>query len=96
MFPTRAEEPAPTFWLSANKMRWGNRAVKLSRFLERIMPHICIILSLDILVLFVIDRFNTAMAFINNDITKWMLCVLTVISIITSLMLYSRQRKDND
>jgi len=70
--------------------------VKLSRFLERIMPHICIILSLDILVLFVIDRFNTAMAFINNDITKWMLCVLTVISIITSLMLYSRQRKDND
>ena len=40
-----------------------------------LLPHVNIALSVTLLTLFVTDRFNRAMAFINNDITKWMLAV---------------------
>ncbi len=57
------------------------------------LPHINIILSVVLLVLFVTDRYNRAMAFINNDITKWMLCVFCVTSLFQAIVFaYSRRK----
>ena len=53
---------------------------------ERLLPHITIILSLMCLVLFILDRFNKYMHFMLNDITKWMVAVLCVFSVLTSLL----------
>ena len=57
--------------------------------IKKVFPHISIILSLMLMVFFVIDRFNEAMAFINNNITKWLLCVFCIVSFIVSLMCLS-------
>lgn len=57
------------------------------------LPHINITLAMVLLVLFVTDRMNRAMAFINNDITKWMLCVFCVTSLIQAIVsAYFRRR----
>ncbi len=57
------------------------------------LPHINITLSVVMLVLFVTDRFNRAMAFINNDITKWMLCVFCVTSFIQAVAYAASRRR---
>lgn len=62
--------------------------------LRKIFAHAAIILSGMILVFLFIDRVNTAMAFINNDITKWLIGILCVISVLNSIMLLcSKKRK---
>ena len=53
---------------------------------ERLLPHITIILSAMCFVLFVLDRFNMYMHFMLNDITKWMVAVLCLFSVLTSLL----------
>lgn len=58
---------------------------------QRILPHLTIILSTMCLVLFVIDQwFNRNMAFLANQITKWMLAALSVIAIATAVILIMR------
>ncbi len=60
---------------------------------EKVMPHISIILSGMMIVFFVVDRFNSAMAFIDNDGTKILLLLLSVTSIINASMLVAHQRR---
>lgn len=55
--------------------------------LRKFLPHAAIILSLMYFVFYVIDRINSAMAFIDNDLTKALLVVLGVISIINAFFL---------
>lgn len=57
------------------------------------LPHINIVLAMVLLVLFVTDRYNRAMAFINNDITKWMLCVFCVTSLLQAIVFAYNRRK---
>lgn len=57
------------------------------------LPHVNITLAVVLLVLFVTDRFNRAMAFINNDITKWMLCVFCVTSLAQAIVCAYFRRK---
>lgn len=66
---------------------------KISDILLDFLPHLNIALSLVMLVLFVTDRFNRAMNFINNDITKMMLAVFCILVLIESV-LYARRRRD--
>lgn len=56
------------------------------------LPHINVTLAVVLLVLFVTDRFNRAMAFINNDITKWMLCIFCLTSLLQAVI-YAYQRR---
>ena len=49
--------------------------------IRALMCHVAVILSLMYLVLFFIDRVNTAMEFINNDVTKILLAVLAIVSV---------------
>lgn len=64
----------------------------LNAFLSA-LPHVNVTLATVLLVLFVTDRFNSSMRFINNDITKWMLCVFCVTSLIQAIVYaYSRRK----
>lgn len=58
-----------------------------------VLPHINIALAVTLLTLFVTDRFNRAMAFINNDITKWMLAVFCITVVIEAIYLSVIHRK---
>lgn len=61
--------------------------------LRKILPHAAIILSMMYFVFFCIDRVNSAMAFINNNITKWLLVILGVISIYNAVLLIVEDQK---
>lgn len=61
--------------------------------LRKLLPHAAIVISVMYFVFFFIDRVNTAMAFINNDITKVLLFILCVISIFNAVLLISMNRR---
>jgi hypothetical protein len=61
--------------------------------IAKAMPHISIILSGMLIVFFIIDRFNSAMGFLDNDGAKILILLLGVTSIINSIMLIAHQRR---
>lgn len=69
------------------------RLNKLIGLLFSALPHVNIALAVSLFVLFVTDRYNRAMAFINNDIAKWMLAVLCVSVIASSIWQIVHQRR---
>ena len=58
---------------------------KILGFFAAILPHLPLVLSVMILTFFVIDQFNEAMAFLNNAITKWLICIFSVLTMILSV-----------
>lgn len=62
--------------------------------IKRVLPHISIILSGMMVIFFVIDKLNAAMTLMSNDMTKALLFLLSIVTIIVSAMLISRQRKE--
>ncbi len=73
----------------------NNRKIKRI-ILKNILPHLCIILSGMLLVLLAIDRVNSAMMFIDHDITKGLMCVLCIASIVNGTTLLTRRKKSSD
>ena len=61
--------------------------------LRRILPHVSIVMCNMYIVFYLIDRVNSAMAFINNGITKALLLVMCIISIMNSVYLISDERR---
>ena len=66
---------------------------KLTGILLDFLPHLNIALALVLIVCFVTDRFNRAMSFINNDLTKWVLAIFCVLVIAESI-LYAGYRRN--
>ena len=62
--------------------------------ISALLPHAEIVLGGMLLVLCVIDRFNSAMAFIDNDITKTLLMIFCALSIFNASALISAQRAE--
>ncbi len=60
----------------------------------KVVQHAAIIISLMYFVFFIIDKINSPMAFINNDITKMLMLILSVFSIFNSVRLISADRKE--
>lgn len=58
---------------------------KIIRIILKILPHVNIIISLAFIVLFIIDRYNPSMGFIDYVFTKWLLLILAISSVITSV-----------
>ena len=92
---TKVDANAAIFYTFVIRQQNRPEVVSMSKSLSRILPHLCIILSGVILVLVLIDKFNTQMNFIDNSITKNMLLVLSVLTVVCSIMLVSYQRHDN-
>ena len=61
--------------------------------LRKILPHVSIVLCNMYIVFYLIDRVNSAMAFINNSLTKALLLVLCVISTINASYLILDERR---
>lgn len=61
--------------------------------LRKLLPHAAIVISGMYFVFFFIDRVNSAMAFINNRITKGLLFVLCVISVVNACLLIRDERR---
>ena len=65
--------------------------------MRKLLPHAAIILSMMYFVFFFIDKVNSAMAFIDNNITKALLFALGVLSIAEAVLLIrddrARERK---
>ena len=61
--------------------------------LKKIIPHICIILSLMMLTFFVVDKFNPGMNFVGNSIFKVLLAIYGVAVIIASVYLVAYNRR---
>ena len=68
----------------------------MKRILSRVLPHLTIILGVMTLVFYVVDGFNAVMAFMASELSKRIFAVLAVCSIATSVMLISRQWKEDD
>ncbi len=61
--------------------------------LLRIIPHLCLILSLMMLTFFIIDLINPSMAFLNNTITKYLLALFSLLSLIPTLYMILKEEK---
>ena len=61
--------------------------------LRKILPHAAIIISAMYFLFYAIDGVNSAMAFINNDITKFLLLILCIISVVNAVLIVSDDRK---
>lgn len=57
------------------------------------LPHASIILAAMLIVFFVIDRFNSAMGFLDNDGAKILMLLLSITAIINAIMLIAYQRR---
>ena len=68
----------------------------MKRILARILPHLTIILGIMTLVFYVVDGFNAVMAFMASELSKQVFLVLAICAIISSVMLISRQWKEDD
>ena len=66
---------------------------KLLGYAASALPHINISLGVVLLTLVITDRFNRAMNFVNNDITKGILAVFCLLVIVESIIYSYRQRK---
>ena len=58
-----------------------------------VLPHSAIIISLMMIIFYVLDQFNDAMAFINNRITKGLLLALAIISILNAINIIAAHRR---
>ena len=66
--------------------------LKILSFLRDFLPHATIAMALVLLTFFILDRFNRAMNFIANDITKWMLAIFCGM-VVTLAVLYIVERR---
>ena len=58
-----------------------------------VLPHSAIIISLMMILFYILDQFNDAMAFINNRITKGLLLALAIISILNAINIIAAHRR---
>ena len=61
---------------------------------ERLLPHICIDMAVIFLVLWAIDRVNTAMNMLGRDVFKIPFGVFLILVCIESVVLIVRQRRE--
>lgn len=61
--------------------------------LRKIFPHVTIVLCNMYIVFYCIDRVNSAMSFIDNSITKALLLILSLLSIVNAIFLIRDERR---
>ena len=60
---------------------------------KKILPHLCLDISVIFLTLWVLDRFNGAMQFLSRDVFKIPFLVFLILVIAESVMLIVCQRR---
>ncbi|MBR2405962.1 MAG: hypothetical protein IKB04_02810 [Clostridia bacterium] len=59
------------------------------------LSHTCFVLSLVLLTLLIVDRFNPSMDFINNDFSKLFLAVLCMVAALLGILVLIQQSRSN-
>ena len=65
--------------------------IRFLRGLLTFLPHLIIGISVTLLTLSITDRFNTAMAFINHPMTKGLIAVFCLLSLLNCTVLLVRR-----
>lgn len=60
---------------------------------RKLLPHVNIILGLMFITFFIVDKFNGAMNFIGNDISKGLLLLLALVSIVNAGFVIQENRR---
>lgn len=60
---------------------------------QKILPHLLIVLSIVMLVFLVIDQVNAAMAFINNQGTKIIMMIYSVLVLVLAALYAAEHRR---
>jgi len=68
----------------------------MKRFIQRVMPHAVIVLSLMTLTFFSIDRVNPIMAFMTSELSKWVFALLAATGLLTAIFLIGMQWREDD
>lgn len=55
--------------------------------LRRILPHLCLVISIMMLVFYVIDTMNDAMGFLRGEVFRTLLLIYCIVAILTSIIL---------
>lgn len=61
--------------------------------IKKILPHICIVISVCMFAFFIVDQVNSAVNFINNQGSKIILMALCVLTAISSVLFIREMRK---
>lgn len=64
--------------------------------LLRAIPHLTLILALMTLLFFIIDRFNTGMAFMTSELSKWLFATLALTAAVSSVALIALNWETDD
>lgn len=51
-----------------------------------LLSHLTAMLAIIVIICFIIDRFNTAMEFMTSDLSRWLIGILAVLALITSVL----------
>lgn len=63
------------------------------RIFQKLLPHAGIVLALMFITFFIVDKFNGAMNFINNDMSKALLLLFALIAIVNSCFVIHQNRR---
>lgn len=55
--------------------------------IRRILPHICIVLSLMFIVLLILHAYNPFMSFISGTVSLWCLALFCIVALATAITL---------
>ena len=74
-------------------MTTGSKLLFLLRWAARLLPHLCLAMSVSLLVFVVIDHFNNAMGFLEGDVFHTYLKIYLCVSAATAgTLLYERSK----
>lgn len=59
---------------------------------RRILPHICIVMSLTVLVLLILNLYNPFMGFLSSPVSLWFLLALCLSALATAIVLVRTDR----
>ncbi len=61
--------------------------------IRKLIPHICIILSVMLITFYIVDKFNPGMNFVGNSFFKTLLVLDGITAIVTAGFLIASNRK---
>ena len=61
--------------------------------IKRALPHLCLVISIMMLVFYVIDLFNSAMHFIGNQVFNTLLLIYSLLVMIASVWTIADHRR---
>ena len=75
-------------------MKTDSRIILPLRWAARLLPHLCLAMSISLLVFVVIDHFNNAMGFLEGDVFHMYLKIYLCVAAATAgTLLYERSKQ---